>query len=116
MIAALIFLLHFIGCIYAFAKYKKEEVSEGLLAVAFVIIIFSVGWTISTMISKIIYPDDLSARWVQSLQGTYFSRLLSKEITIDTFSLILLTIGEAIFYRYCLRSEATKVEPEKKAK
>ncbi len=104
MIAAIIFLIHFLAGVYAFVKYKKEGIGEGLLAAAFVVIIFSVGWTMSTMISKLLYPSTLAASWVAQLQGTRLSRLLAKELTIDTFSLVLLTFGELVFYYYYLQS------------
>ena len=104
MIAAIIFLIHFLAALYAFVKYKKDGIGEGLLAAAFVVIIFSVGWTISTMISKLVYPSTLAANWVDQLQGTRLSRLLAKELTIDTFSLVLLTFGELVFYYYYLQS------------
>lgn len=102
MIAALIFLIHFGAAVYAFLKFKKEGIGEGWLAVAFVVIIFSVGWTVTTMVAKIIYPSDLVARWVSQLQATRVERTFAKELTIDTFSLILLTVGEAVFYYFYL--------------
>jgi hypothetical protein len=104
MIAALIFVGHFVICLYAFAKYKKEGIGEGLLAVAFVVIIFSVGWTISTMISKVIFPSSLAAQWIVDLQGSRIAKLIAKELTIDTFSLVLLTISEGFFYYFYFRS------------
>ena len=104
MIAAFILVIHFIAAMYAFAKYRKDGIGEGLLAAAFVVIIFSVGWTISTMISKIVFPSDLVGRWVTRLQGSQLSRLFAKELTIDTFSLVLLTIGEIVFYYFYLES------------
>lgn len=105
MIAGLIFSLHFIAAVYAFVNYKKEGVGEGFLAMAFVVIIFSVGWTISTMISKVIFPNALVAKWVAQLQGSRVNIMISKELTIDTFSLVLLTIGEIVFYYFYLQSE-----------
>lgn len=104
MIAGFIFLLHIIAAVYGFIRYRKEGTGEGLLALAFVVIIFSVGWTITTMIAKIVYPADFVARWVGSLPATPLSRQLTKELSIDTFSLVLLTIGEIVFYYFYLRS------------
>jgi hypothetical protein len=104
MIAAFIFLIHFFVAVYAFVKYKKEGMGEGLLAAAFVVIIFSVGWTIATMVSKVLFPSDLVGRWINHLQGNQLSRLFAKELTIDTFSLLLLTLCEAVFYYFYLES------------
>jgi uncharacterized membrane protein YgaE (UPF0421/DUF939 family) len=114
MIAAFIFLLHFFAAVYAFVKYKKDGIGEGFLAVAFVVIIFSVGWTITTMIAKVTFPGTLVASWIASLQGTHFSRLFAKELTIDTFSLVLLTIGEGFFYYFYLQSEEDKAKRKQK--
>ncbi|HEY6951396.1 MAG TPA: hypothetical protein VI758_03250 [Bacteroidota bacterium] len=103
MIAAVIFLVHFAAMIYAFSKYKKDGISEGWLAVAFVVIIFSVGWTVSTMVAKLMFPTAIVGRWVSQLQATHIERLFAKELTVDTFSLILLTAGELVFYYFYLR-------------
>ncbi len=105
MIAAVILTAHLAACIYAFLRYRKEGVGEGILAAAFVIIIFSVGWTIATMVAKLVYPTQLVGQWIAALQGSYTSRLFAKELSIDTFSLILLTVAESFFYYYYLRSE-----------
>lgn len=112
MIAAFIFVIHFVAAVYAFLRYKKEGMGEGFLAVAFVVIIFSVGWTISTMISKVVFPNELVRHWIEGLQGSYYSRLLAKELTIDTFSLVLLTLGEIIFYYFYLRSGDDQGKPQ----
>lgn len=114
MIAAFIFVLHFCAAVYAFVKYKKDGIGEGFLAVAFVVIIFAVGWTIATMIAKIVYPDVLVAHWVAGLQATRYSRMLAKELTIDTFSLVLLTIGESFFYYFFLPAGENKEKMKQK--
>jgi hypothetical protein len=105
MIVGSILIVHFLAAVYAFLKYRKEGLGDGLLASAFVVIIFAVGWTVATMIAKVVYPSDLVAQWVTRMQETQFSRLLAKELSIDTFSLLLLTIGEIVFYYFLLRSE-----------
>ncbi|HTP12496.1 MAG TPA: hypothetical protein VMM37_02670 [Bacteroidota bacterium] len=110
MIDGFIFVIHFAACVYGFFRYRKEGLSEGILAVAFVVIIFSVGWTITTMLVKLVYPYDLIQAWVRSLQGSAFSRLLAKELRLDTFSLVILTIGESFFYYFFLRTVAKNGE------
>jgi len=112
MIAAFIFIIHFMAALYAFLKYKKEGLGEGFLAVAFVAIVFSVGWTITTIVSKAVFPSKLVGRWIAHLQADQFSRMLAKELTMDTFSLVLLTIGEAVFYYFYLRSGRTAEKQE----
>lgn len=115
MIAAVILIVHLAASVYAFFSYKKEGIGEGVLAAAFVVIIFSVGWTITTMLAKLVYPYRLVEQWVGNLQATALSRLFAKELTIDTFALLLLTIGESVFYYYYLRSEKKEgtAKPEK---
>ena len=108
MIDAAIFVLHFAACVYAFLRYRKEGLSEGVLAVAFVVIIFSVGWTITTMLAKIVFPYPLVEEWIRNLQGSALSRRFAKELTMDTFSLVVLTIGEAFFYYFYLQPGGKK--------
>lgn len=108
MIAATILVIHLCAAVYSYAKYKKEGVGEGLLAVAFVVIVFSVGWTISTMISKMIFPSTFVAHWISGLQDSHLSQILSKELTVDTCSLVFLTLGEIVFYYFYLRSGSEK--------
>ncbi len=108
MINAAILVLHALAAAYAFFRNKKEGLGEGLLAVAFVVIIFAVGWTISTMISKVVYPGNLAGEWIAHLQGSRFSRAIAREISIDTFSLVLLTVGEIVFYYYYLKGGKNK--------
>ncbi len=88
MIAAIIFAFHVIAAIYAFiTRWKSHGVSEGLLAVAFITIIFSVGWTIATMIANLFFEPEGLADW--------FNR--------NTISLTLVTLAEIVFYTILLR-------------
>lgn len=84
MVIAFIFLLHII--FIAFVFYKRmtlDSLSAALIDFVFIIIIFSVGWSLSTMICKII--------WEPIGFGKYFDR--------DTISLTLLTLAEFFFYK-----------------
>ncbi|MAT39901.1 MAG: hypothetical protein CL946_09895 [Ectothiorhodospiraceae bacterium] len=89
MIAVFIFYLHIVGVTYAFAQgYHNHKLVDGFLAVAFVAIIFSVGWTISGFIvhffipaegfGEILDPDSISLLIVTGLEAvlyiTYFFR------------------------------------------
>ncbi|MBM4169684.1 MAG: hypothetical protein FJ215_11110 [Ignavibacteria bacterium] len=87
MIAAIIFVLHIIAAIYAFvSRWKRTGLSEGLLAVAFITIIFSVGWTIATMIANVFFEPEGLAEW--------FNR--------DVISLSFVTLAEIVFYTLLL--------------
>jgi hypothetical protein len=84
MVIAFIFLLHIILTVYVFIKKQKSDsTSTAFIDLILIIIIFTVGWSISTMICKIF--------WEPIAFGKYFNR--------DTIALTLLTIGEFFFYR-----------------
>ncbi len=84
MITALIFFVHIIFGLVVFSKkWQDESAKSGFINLALIGILFSVGWTITGMISKILMDTKGF--------GIYFDR--------DTFSLTLLTIGEYFFYK-----------------
>ena len=83
MIPLIIFYLHIIGISAAFtSEYQKDGISSAFLSVGFIVLIFSVGWTISTFMLKYIIREAGFGMWLNR----------------DAFSLLLLTIGETIFY------------------
>ncbi len=83
MIPIIIFYLHIIGISAAFtSEYQKDGISSAFLSVGFIVLIFSVGWTISTFMLKYIMSEAGFGMWLNR----------------DAFSLLLLTIGEGIFY------------------
>ncbi len=84
MITAFIFFGHFIFAIIIYTKkWQDEGVKSAILNVVLIGILFSVGWSITGMVSKLIME--------QKGFGLQFDR--------DAFSLSLLTIGEYFFYR-----------------
>jgi uncharacterized membrane protein YhdT len=84
MVIAFIFLVHLIFTIYIFIKkWKQNSIGEALIDLVLIIILFSVGWSITTMISKLF--------WEPIGFGKYFDR--------NTIALTILTIGEFFFYR-----------------
>ncbi len=90
MITAFIFFIHFIFALVVFTKkWQDENATAGFLNVTLIVILFAVGWTITTMIAKLIMgPKGL---------GIQFDR--------DTFALSLLTIVEFFFYKFYYREE-----------
>ena len=76
--------MHFIFALIIFTKkWQEENISTALLNIALIGILFAVGWSITGIIAKLVMePQGL---------GIFFDR--------DTFSLLLLTIGEYFFYR-----------------
>ena len=91
MVAAIILGLHILGALYAFiSRMRKDGWSEGILALAFVGVIFSVGWTIMTMLTSLFLEPEGFAKWLNR----------------DAVTLALLTIAEGVFYYFFLRGEA----------
>jgi len=85
MISAFLFFVHLIFLLVIFTKkWQTESVSSGLTNSALIIILFSVGWSVTGMLAKFLMEKEGF--------GLYFDR--------DTFSLALLTIAEFFFYRF----------------
>jgi uncharacterized membrane protein YhdT len=84
MITLLIFYMHTIAAVTFFTKrWQDASWKEGLLAVGFVLLIFSVGWTMSTFIVSLLIGEKGFGPWLDR----------------DTLALLLLTGLEAGFYR-----------------
>ena len=98
MVSAFIFFLHFVLVVYAFMIYKKESISEGFLAIAFVGIVFAVSWTISSMLTNLLFTLEWFVRWYWQPLDSWIWRIVRKEISRDTISLLILTSGEVVFY------------------
>jgi hypothetical protein len=91
MIDLIIFTLHMIFLSAAFTyRWQDEGVKEGLLAVFFVIVIFFVGWSMSSFILRAFMQPDGLASWLDR----------------DTLSLLVLATGEAVFYYFFLKSDS----------
>ena len=84
MIVALIFFSHLVFSLVVFTKkWQDENLSAGFMNLALIGILFAVGWSISGMAAKLVMePKGF---------GLFFDR--------DTFSLVILSIGEYFFYR-----------------
>jgi hypothetical protein len=106
MVAFYIFLLHAVAFTYAFVSRKRTGgLSEGLLAIAFMGIVFAVGWTISTMLTNLLFTPEVFIKWYYQHTDSFFFRILRKEISRDTISLLFLTFGEVAFYYLFLGGE-----------
>ncbi|MGH2575372.1 MAG: hypothetical protein ACRDFC_06700 [Ignavibacteria bacterium] len=85
MIPVIIFYVHVIFLVYVFTKNLIEEGRlSAFLSAIFVVIIFSVGWTISEFAMSLFMES-------KGL-GLFFPRY--------AFSLLLLTFMEIIFYKF----------------
>jgi ABC-type Fe3+-siderophore transport system permease subunit len=95
MITAFIFFAHLFFAIYIFTKkWQNENLKSAFLNLALIGILFSVGWTVATMIAQIFMePEGL---------GIQYNR--------DTFSLTLLSIAEFFFYKVYYKDEEVKIK------
>ena len=120
MVAAYIFILHVLAAAYAFTSRKKTGgMSEGLLAIAFIGIVFAVGWTIATMLTNLLFTPEFFIKWYYRQTDSLFLRVLRKEISRDTISLLILMFGEILFYYFFLKgsgSESTTESEENKGR
>lgn len=92
MISGLIFAIHLLFILIIFTKkWQDENLSTAFLNVGLIIILFSVGWTITGMIAKAVMEP----------QG------FGREFNRDTFSLVLLTIIEYFYYKFYYSEDFT---------
>lgn len=85
MIPVIIFYIHVIFLVYIFVKnFVDESFTKALLSSIFIVILFSVGWTICEFILG----------WFIEAKG------LSLLFPRAAFSLMLLTVTEIIFYKF----------------
>lgn len=97
MIALIIFYLHIVGFTAGFTKeYQHEGLSAGFLNLGFMVLIFAVGWSISSMVLRYVIDPEGFGIWLNR----------------DTLSLVLLSIGEAIFYYFYFRDAVRKKSVE----
>jgi hypothetical protein len=114
MVAAFIFILHIALAVYAFIKYKKESLGEGFLAVAFVCIVFAVGWTIASILTNLLFTPEWFIKWYWQPLESWVWLKIRKEINYDTISLLFLTAIEIAFYYFFLLSEPKRENGKKK--
>ncbi len=97
MIDLLVFTLHVVAAAAVFTKrWQEEGTGEALLAIAFMALIFFVGWGMASFAVKLILP-------LEGL-GRFFNR--------DSAGLVLLTIAEAFFYYFYFRSDPKNPDEE----
>lgn len=90
MIPLLVFYIHIVGATWAFTlRWQEDGAKEGFLAVAFMALIFFVGWSMSSFLLQLAWPD----AWNEP------GRILDR----DGASLLLLTASEAVLYYLLLR-------------
>ena len=88
MVALIVYYIHLIAFSAGFTKrYQEANFGEGILTVAFMGLIFVVGWSIWAFLLKFAVPPE------------GFGKALDR----DAFTLLVLTISEAGFYYFFVR-------------
>jgi len=126
MITVIIFYLHTIFAMYVFGKsYQSDGLMQAVLNLAFIIILFTVGWTVSDFFTGLIISDagyeinlPINALIHGLLKLTGFYKPISydviKIIPKDTISLILASVVEYYFYKFFFGlSKQSKLEEAK---
>lgn len=95
MIAVFIFYIHVVFLVYVFTKdYIEDSFLTAFLSAIFIVIIFSVGWTLSEFVMALFMePEGF---------GLLFPRA--------AFSLVLLTIIETVFYKFYFSKKSAKLQ------
>ena len=93
MIALLVFYAHTIAAVWLFTRrWQEGDWKEGILAVGFLALIFSVGWSMSTFILKLFVDEKGFAVWLDR----------------DALSLLLLAVMETVFFYVQMRRKRRK--------
>ena len=103
MISAAIFLLHGILAVVLGVRGWRKTRADATLGVALVVLVFAVGWTLSTFVTNLAWPERGVGILIDDWRDSELKRFLYREIQSDTASLLLLTMGELPFYIFYLR-------------
>ena len=94
MITLFIFYVHVIAAAALFTKrWQEGDWKEGILAVGFLALIFSIGWSIAAFIVKLVIDEKGFGVWLDR----------------DTMSLLLLLIMESIFFYLQMRRKKKRL-------
>lgn len=120
MIPVIIFFGHTVFAVWAFAKsYQSDGLVQAFLNVFFIIIIFTVGWTITDLLTgffisengyEIFFPVDSVTMVVLKITGIVkmFNNTYGKLMPKDVVSLVILSIAEFLFYKFYLKQTVRK--------
>ena len=115
MIAVIIFFIHIIFASWAFSRsYQTDGWLQAFLNLTFIVILFSVGWTVSDLLIGIIVSQNgyvittgQNAIMLVLLKITGFYKPLGNGSALlqpkDTISLIFLSLIELFFYSFFFR-------------
>ena len=98
MISALIFSGHLFFILFIFSKkWQDESLQSAFINAGLIVLLFSVGWSISAMVLKAVIE--------QEGFGIYFDR--------DAMSLTMLSAAEYFFYKFYYSENPTEAGTEK---
>jgi hypothetical protein len=96
MITLFIFYIHTVAAVALYTKrWQEADWKEGLLAAAFLLMVFGIGWSMSTFVLKLLINEKGFGFWLDR----------------DAMSLLLLTVMEGGFY-YVQWKKKRKPAPE----
>jgi len=88
MITLFIFYAHVVAAVIIYTRrWQETDWKEGLLGAGFLILIFSVGWSMTTFVMRLLVSERGLAPWLDR----------------DTLALLLLAVAEAIFFSVQMR-------------
>ena len=91
MVILFVFYIHVIAAAVAFTRrWQESDWKEGFLAVGFIVLIFVVGWQMSTFLMKLVTDEKGFGKWLDR----------------DALSLLLLTVMEGVFYIIQMKRKA----------
>ncbi|HSQ73948.1 MAG TPA: hypothetical protein VLT13_00215 [Bacteroidota bacterium] len=97
MVPLIVFYLHVVAFAAVFTKrWQEEGLSEGLLGVLFMALIFFVGWSMSSFLLRLVLPPEGF--------GKYFDA--------DAASLALLAVAESVFYYFYFKKDSRPAKEE----
>jgi len=120
LIPVLVFFAHAIFAVWAFAKsFQTDGIVQAFLNVFFIVILFTVGWTISDLLVGFLVSDSgyeimlptgsvamffLKITGFIKVYGNGYGRILPK----DSVSLLVLTAIEYFFYKFYFKQTSMK--------
>lgn len=120
MIIAVIYFLHAVFAVYAFAKsYQSDGWLQAFLNLAFIVTLFAVSLTVCELFVGLVIPDTGYTILIPTNKALLFflkiSGFYSQEGTIvtltpkDSITLIFVTVIEFVFYNFYFRkTQVTK--------
>ncbi len=130
MIPVIVFFGHTIFACWAFCKsYQSDGWVQAILNVCFIVILFTVGWTISDLLVGFVISDAgylfnlpssplslffLKITGVIKMQGSaelFTGSLKSSAQPKDSISLLVLTVIEFYFYRFYFKQAPVSAKP-----